>query len=73
MEPDETKNIPADQTIIYARLVIDYRPQRKDPNRVKLTAGGNLIIYPEESTTCTADITTSFFLWNSVLSTENAK
>ena len=40
---------------------------------MRLTAGGNLIKYTGELTTCTADLTASKILWNSVLSTENAK
>ena len=35
-----------------------------------MTAGGNLISYPFELTTRTADITTAKILWNSVISTE---
>jgi hypothetical protein len=35
--------------------------------------GGNLINYLGELSTCTADITTSKLMWNSVLSTEGAK
>ena len=27
----------------YARVVVDFRPQKEDPNRVRITAGGNLI------------------------------
>ena len=57
----------------YARIVVDFRPQKKDPNRVRLTAGGNLIKYPGELTTRTADLTTSKCVWNSVLSTKDAR
>ena len=64
---------PNDRVVTYANNVIDYRPQKDDPNRVRITAVGNLIIYPGELTTRTADITTSKILWNSVLSTKNAK
>ena len=28
------KNIPADRKIAYGRLVVDYREQKADPNRV---------------------------------------
>ena len=56
---DEIKCIPADRTITYARIVVDYRPQKEDPNRVRITAGGNLIDYPYELTTRTADLTTT--------------
>ena len=70
---EEIKNIPKDRTVTYGRIVVDYRPQKEDPNRVRITAGGNLIKYPGELTTRTADLTTSKILWNSVLSTEDAK
>ena len=38
-----------------------------------MTAGGNLLQYPGELTTRTADLTTSKIIWNSVLSTEGAR
>jgi hypothetical protein len=70
---DEIRNIPKDRTVTYARIVVDYRPQKTDPNRVRITVGGNLINYPGEVTTRTADMVTSKILWNSVLSTPGAK
>ena len=73
MTHEEIANIPRDRVVTYARIVIDYRPQKDDPNRVRITAGGNLIDCPMELTTRTADLTTSKILWNSVLSTEDAK
>ena len=66
-------NIPKDRTITYARVVVDFRPQKEDPHRIRITAGGNLINYPGELSTRTADLTTSKLMWNSVLSTEGAK
>ncbi len=58
---------------MYARIVVDYRPQKADPNRVRITAGGNLIAYPGELTTRMADLTTTKILWNSVISTPHAQ
>jgi hypothetical protein len=43
----------------YANLVINHRPQKEDPNRIWITAGGNLISYNSELSVCTADIKTS--------------
>jgi len=40
---------------------------------VRITVGGNLIDYPGELTTRTADLTTAKIMWNSVLSTPEAK
>ena len=71
--PDQVLLIPNDCVVTYANIIVDYIPQKEDPNCVRITAGGNLIIYPGELTTRTADITTSKILWNSVLSTKNTK
>jgi hypothetical protein len=65
--------IPTDRTITYAQVVVDFRPQKADPHRIRITAGGNLINYPGELTTRTADLTTSKLMWNSVLITEDTK
>jgi hypothetical protein len=73
LERNEIPNIPGDRTVTYARIVVDHRPQKPDPNRVRITAGGNLIDYPGKLTTRTADLTSSKIIWNSVLSTRNAK
>ncbi len=46
MNHTEILLIPADCTITYARVVVDFRPQKADPHRICITAGGNLINYP---------------------------
>jgi hypothetical protein len=53
--------------------VIDHHPQKEDPNGVQITVGGNLIAYPFELTTRTADMVSSKILWNSVISTLDAR
>ena len=73
MSREDIKTIPSDRVVTYERIVVDFRPQKKDPNHVRITAGSNLIEYPGELTTRTADLTTSKILWNSFLSTEGAK
>ncbi len=57
----------------YARVVVDYRPQKEDPNRIRIAVGGILITYRGNTSTRTADLTTLKLLWNSVLSTECAR
>ena len=59
MDHHKIKIIPKDRVITYARILVDYRPKKLDPNRVRLKDGGNLIKYPGELTTRTADITTA--------------
>ena len=73
MTKDQIKCIPRDRTVTYACIVVDYRPQKDDPNRVRITVGGNLIDHPGELTTQTADLTTSKILWNSIIITPGAK
>jgi len=65
--------IPQDRTVTYPRIVIDHQPQKEDPNHVCITVGGNLIDYPFELTTHTADMVSSKILWNSVISTKDAR
>ena len=73
MTPEDIPAIPKDQPPTYAKVVVAYRPQKDDPYRIRITAGGNKIFYPGELTTRTADMTTAKLHWNSVLSTPNAK
>ena len=73
MSHDEIHDIPPDKTVTYVQIIVDYRPQKADPNRVRLTLGGNLLNVPEDLSTTTADLTTSKILWNSVLSTKYAR
>ncbi len=63
----------AGHTWTYARIVVDHRPQKEDPNQIRITVGGNLITYKGSTSTHTANLTTSKLLWNSVLSMEGAK
>ena len=73
MSHDDIKTIPSDRVVTYARIVVDFCPQKRDPNRVRITAGGNLIDYPDKLMTRTANLTTFKILWNSLLSMEGAK
>ena len=43
MECEDIKNIPKNRTVTYARIVMEYRAQKADPNRVRITARGNFI------------------------------
>ncbi len=73
MKPEEVDHTPAARLTMYADIVADYRSQKDDPYQIGITAGGNLINYPGELTTHSADITTSKPHWNSILSTQQAK
>ncbi len=60
------------KVFIHANPVVNHRPQKEDPNRIQITAGGNMINYKEELSVRTADINTVKLHWNSVISTDKA-
>jgi hypothetical protein len=70
---DEICHIPKDQTVTYARIVINHRLQKEDPNCVSIIVGGNLINYPFKLTTHTTDMVSSKLLWNSTISMPGAR
>jgi hypothetical protein len=61
------------KNVTYGRFVVDICPSKTETRRVRLTVGGNLIQYPVDVLTRSADLTTSKCLWNSTISTEGAK
>ena len=61
MDPSEVKNNRKDEKITYDHIVFNYRAQKNNSNRVRITDRGNTITYPGNITTVTADLTTSFF------------
>ena len=65
--------LAAKKIFTYANPVVDFRPQKDDPHRIHITAGGNLITYEGDASVRTADIDTAKIHWNSVVSTPNAK
>jgi hypothetical protein len=66
------KNIPNDRMITYGKIVCDYKPHKKEKERVRLTVGGDILDYSGDVTTSTADITTFKILINSTLLTKDA-
>ena len=67
--------IPADRfkDVTYARIVCKYRSEKKDPNRYRITVGGNMTNYPGDCSTPTNDLLTVKLLLNSVISTKGEK
>ena len=57
----------------YARIVCNFRESKKDKYRTRITIGGNLINFPDDCGTPTADLLTVKLLLNSIISTPNAK
>ena len=65
--------VPKRKIATYNRSVVDIRPEKAEPHRVRFTAEGNILQYTEETSTGTASIETAKLLINSTLSTKGAK
>eukprot|EP00804_Cyclotella_cryptica_P017687 CCRYP_017146-RA/>CCRYP_017146-RA protein AED:0.52 eAED:0.39 QI:0/0/0/1/0/0/3/0/252 len=67
--------VPQDRwkDVTYGRIVANFRPEKEDPYRIRLTVGGNRINYPGDCGTPTADMITVKILLNSVISTLKRK
>ena len=61
------------KNVTYGRIVVNYCPEKSDPNRVRLTVSGYCINYPGDCGTPTADILTVKLLLNSLISTKVVK
>jgi hypothetical protein len=66
-------NIPQDRKITYGKIVCDFKPNKTEKHRVRLTFGCDRLDYSGNTAMSTADITTFKFLINSTLSTNDAK
>eukprot|EP00804_Cyclotella_cryptica_P025740 CCRYP_002932-RA/>CCRYP_002932-RA protein AED:0.32 eAED:0.32 QI:0/0/0/1/0.25/0/5/0/519 len=71
----QRSHVPQDRwkDVTYGRIVANFRPEKEDPYRIRLTVGGNRINYPGDCGTPTADMITVKILLNSVISTLSAK
>ena len=69
------ENIPSDRKgdETYARIVSIFRDGKKDKYRTRVTMGGNLVNFPGDCGTPTADLLTVKLLLNSIISNKNAK
>ena len=58
--------------VTYGRIVCDFHPGKAEKNRTWLTVGGDIINYPHDCGTPTADLLTIKLLFNSIISTKGA-
>jgi hypothetical protein len=65
-------NILKYRKITCGKIACDYKPHKKEKERVRLTVRGDILDYSGDVTTSTANITTFKILINSNLSTEDA-
>jgi hypothetical protein len=65
-------HIPTDRKITYGKIVCDYKPHKKEKERVRLTVGRDRLNNSGDVATSTADIAIFKILINSTLSTKDA-
>jgi hypothetical protein len=67
--------VPADRfkDVTYVKFVCTIRTEKKDPYRTRATMGGNLINYPDDVGTPTANMLLVKIFLNSVISTRGAR
>jgi hypothetical protein len=68
------EQIPNDRQkdVTYARICCNYRPEKEDSHRERITVKGDLINYPHDVGTPTADMLLVKLLFNSIVSTKGA-
>ena len=73
--PIQFDDIPENRRgdITYTRVVCEVRPQKADPNRTRITIGGNRICYPGDTGTKTGSLEVVKLILNDVLSTPQAR
>ncbi len=67
--------IPQDRCkdVTYGQTICNYRSEKQDPYRTRITMSRNLINYPNDCGTPTADHFTVKIMFNSVITMPNAK
>ena len=59
--------------VTYRRILVDYRPDKTDPYRTRLTVRGDRVNYLEDCGIPTVEFTTVKLLLDSIVSTLNTK
>jgi hypothetical protein len=66
-------DVPLGRKATYGSFVIDIKTHKEETERTRLTAGGDQIEYPGDTSTVTAGLTTAKMLFNSTISTPGDK
>ena len=65
--------MPSDKQATYARYVVDYRPEKDEPWRLRITCGGDKLEYRGDTTTHSATMETIKLQLNNIVSTPGAR
>ncbi len=71
----QKNQVPQDWTrdVMYGSFSCNFKPNKEEKERTRLTAGGDRINYPGDTGTPTADMTLFKMIMNSVISTKGAR
>ena len=61
------------QDVTYGRVIVNYIPEKQNPNRASLTVSRDRVTYHGDCETPTVDLLTFKILLNSIISTPGAK
>ena len=67
------RDMPNDKQATYARYVVDYRPEKDEPWRLRITCGGDRLDYYGDTTTHSASMETIKCQLNNIISTPGSK
>ena len=65
--------LPTNKQATYARYVVDYRPEKDEPWRLRITCGGDRLDYDGNTTTHSASMETIKLQLNDIISTKGGK
>ena len=60
--------VPSNRIVTYANMVCDYRPHKDEKHRVRLTVGGDVLPYDDDSASPAASLLETKLLLNSTIS-----
>ena len=69
----DKSQVSRNKKVTYARIVVDMRPEKAEPNRTRITAGGDRLEYFGDVSIETLSLETAKLLFNSIVSTPGAK
>ncbi len=59
--------------VTYGQFICTVRPDKAEPNQTRFTIGGDRINYPGKVATLTAEMLVAKMLFNSIISTKDAR
>ena len=69
----DKSSVPRDKQVTYARYVVDYRPEKDEPWRLRITCGGDRLDYDGNTTTHGASMEVIKCQLNDIVSTPGAR